>query len=299
MSAMTIQRKSFDRDADNEAACAGFSLTAYYRDMGRIRLPGHEEQLALSRRAKKGDSEARAAMIEGNLRLVAMVAKRYAGRGMDLSDLIAEGNVGLVHAVDKFDPEKGFRFATYAVNWISQAIERAIITKSQTIKIPHHVYWDMHKADGAKRRLLLRHQKPPTAEAVAVECGLDVNRVVELGRFRSVVLSLDASQGNDDGPDFYAIIADEDAEPADEKIIRDEELSRLWRSLANLSKREREIIALRFGLREEEALSLEEVGRRFGLTRERVRQLQLRALSLMRRELEGARGMRPGSVGAA
>ena len=265
-------------------------MNAYLREIARHDLLTPEEEILLARRIAAGDEAARRRMIEANLRLVVSIARRYLGRGLALSDLVEEGNLGLMHAVEKFDPAHGCRFSTYATWWIRQAIERAILNQSRTVRLPVHVgkeHLALLRTQGSLRARLGRE---PTVEEIAEAMGCDPARISRLLAAARVEDSADACISEDGDFTLYDVIADPDA-PDPEHEAHCARLQRLvQRWLDELGEREREVVILRFGLcGVRETWTLEQVGERMGLTRERIRQIQMEALRKLRAIAEAER----------
>ena len=267
---------------ENVDAMADDSVRMYLREIGDIPLLSQEEELELAQRAVKGDKKAKDKLAESNMRLVVSIAKKYSGRGLDFLDLIQEGNTGLLRAVEKFDPEKGFKFSTYATWWIRQAITRAIADQARTIRIPVHMVETINKVMRTKRRLT---QEPSDAE-VAEAMGMDAEKIEYVMRIRQDIASLDASVGRD-GDDDESVLGDfiEDSErdspeEATANQILKEQIAEI---LTTLSEREQKIIRLRFGIGGGRPHTLEEVGNEFSVTRERIRQIEAKALAKLRK----------------
>ncbi len=272
--------------ADNVDAFADDSVRMYLREIGKIPLLTQEEELDLAHKAMKGDKKAKDKLAEANMRLVVSIAKRYGGRGLDFLDLIQEGNTGLLRAVEKFDPDKGFKFSTYATWWIRQAITRAIADQARTIRIPVHMVETINKVLRTTRRLTQDLNREPTNEEVAEAMGMDVDKIEYVMRIKQDIASLDASVGRD-GDDEESVLGDfvEDSErdsPEDATAnqILKEQIAEI---LTTLSEREQKIIRLRFGIGGGRPHTLEEVGNEFSVTRERIRQIEAKALSKLRK----------------
>ncbi len=258
----------------------------YLNEIGVSPLLTAEEEVYFSRRAKRGDEPARRRMIESNLRLVVKIARRYLNRGLPLLDLVEEGNLGLIHAVEKFDPERGFRFSTYATWWIRQAIERAIMNQTRTIRLPIHVIKEMNVYLRAARRLTHERDRKPTMEEIARTLHrsiADVERVLELNETLSSV-SLPAGRDGDRSP-LDSIPDDDSADPARQVQFSDvQDVIEKW--LTRLNEKQRAVVERRFGLHGYKRETLEQVGTEIGVTRERVRQIQMDALSRLRSIME-------------
>ncbi len=271
---------------DNVDAFADDSVRLYLREIGKIPLLSLEEEQELAQKIVEGDEKAKEKMVEANMRLVVSIAKRYSGRGLDFLDLIQEGNTGLLRAVDKFDPEKGFKFSTYATWWIRQAITRAIADQARTIRIPVHMVETINKVLRTTRKLTTELNREPTTEEIAKELDMEVEKIEYVMRIKQDIASLDASVGRD-GEDDDSVLGDfvEDEErvsPEDSAAtqILKEQLASI---IATLSDREQKIIKLRFGIGGERPHTLEEVGGEFSVTRERIRQIEAKALSKLRK----------------
>ena len=272
--------------AENVDAFADDSVRLYLREIGKIPLLTPEEEADLAQRIVKGDKKAKDKMVESNMRLVVSIAKRYGGRGLDFLDLIQEGNTGLLRAVEKFDPGKGFKFSTYATWWVRQAITRAIADQARTIRIPVHMVETINKVLRTTRKLTAELNREPTNEEIAKELGLEPEKVDYVMRIKQDIASLDASVGRD-GDDEDSVLGDfvEDEErdsPEDSAAnqILKEQLSEI---IATLTDREQKIIRLRFGIGGGRPHTLEEVGNEFDVTRERIRQIEAKALSKLRK----------------
>lgn len=272
--------------AENVDAFADDSVRLYLREIGKVPLLSLDEENALAAKVAEGDKKAKDKMVEANMRLVVSIAKRYSGRGLDLLDLIQEGNTGLIRAVDKFDPEKGFKFSTYATWWIRQAITRAIADQARTIRIPVHMVETINKVLRTTRKLTQELNREPSVEEIAKELEMEVEKVEYVMRIKQDIASLDASVGRD-GDDEDSVLGDfvEDEErtsPEDSAVtqILKEQLAEI---LSTLSEREQKIIKMRFGIGGERPHTLEEVGAEFSVTRERIRQIEAKALSKLRK----------------
>ncbi|MDX1442465.1 MAG: RNA polymerase sigma factor RpoS [Gammaproteobacteria bacterium] len=258
----------------------------YLGEIGFSPLLSAEEEVYYARRAQKGDEAARKRMIESNLRLVVKIARRYINRGLPLLDLIEEGNLGLIHAVEKFDPERGFRFSTYATWWIRQTIERGIMNQTRTIRLPIHVIKEINLYLRAARRLAQQLDREPTTEEIAVELDKPIEDVKRMLGLNERIASVDTPIGREgDRSLLDAIPDDNNSDPS--FLLQNEDLNSVvdkW--LCKLSDKQKEVVERRFGLNGHEKATLEEVGNSIGVTRERVRQIQMDALRRLRQILE-------------
>jgi RNA polymerase primary sigma factor len=260
------------------------SVRLHLREIGKIPLLSPEEELALAKRVKAGSKDAKDKMAEANLRLVVSIAKRYVGRGLDLLDLIQEGNTGLLRAVEKFDPDKGFKFSTYATWWIRQAITRAIADQARTIRIPVHMVETINKLLRTQRRLTQELNREPTNEEIAKEMEIDVDKVEHIMKIKQDISSLDASIRDDEEESVLAdFIEDEDTVSPEESATGQLLKEQVKNMLSALTEREQKIIKLRFGLEDGKQHTLEEVGQEFSVTRERIRQIEAKALAKLRK----------------
>jgi RNA polymerase primary sigma factor len=265
-------------------------LAGYLGRIGRGRLLTHEEELDLGRWARAGDARARVRLIEKNLRLVVSVAKRYRGMGLPFDDLIQEGNIGLIKAAERFDPELGNRFSTYAIWWIRQAIGRAIEDKGRAIRLPTHAQGKARKAARVRNELSARLGGEPADEEVGERLGWTVREVRAVAGLLLEVFSLDRPVGAEDGSTKLGdFVEDEQASEVPEAVIRDMENTRLKESMGEMSARERHILVRRYGLDDREPATLAELSDKLGVTRERVRQLQRNAERRLRGRLVSER----------
>jgi RNA polymerase primary sigma factor len=260
------------------------SVRLYLREIGKIPLLNAQEELALAHRVVAGEKEAKDQMAEANLRLVVSIAKRYVGRGLDLLDLIEEGNTGLLRAVEKFDPDKGFKFSTYATWWIRQAITRAIADQARTIRIPVHMVETINKLLRTQRRLTQEMNREPSNEEIAKEMEIDVAKVEHIMKIKQDISSLDASIRDDEEESVLAdFIEDEDTITPEESATGQLLKEQVKDMLSALTEREQKILKLRFGLEDGKQHTLEEVGQEFSVTRERIRQIEAKALAKLRK----------------
>ncbi len=260
------------------------SVRLYLREIGKIPLLKADEELALAKRVVAGDKEAKDQMAEANMRLVVSIAKRYVGRGLDLLDLIQEGNTGLLRAVEKFDPDKGFKFSTYATWWIRQAITRAIADQARTIRIPVHMVETINKLLRTQRRLTQELNREPTNEEIAKEMEIDVEKVEHIMKIKQDISSLDASVRDDEEDSVLGdFIEDEDTVSPEESATGQLLKEHVKDMLGALTEREQKILKLRFGLEDGKSHTLEEVGQEFNVTRERIRQIEAKALAKLRK----------------
>lgn len=260
------------------------SVRLYLREIGKIPLLNSEQELALAQRVVAGDKDAKDQMAEANMRLVVSIAKRYVGRGLDLLDLIQEGNTGLLRAVEKFDPDKGFKFSTYATWWIRQAITRAIADQARTIRIPVHMVETINKLLRTQRRLTQELNREPSNDEIAKAMEIDVDKVEHIMKIKQDISSLDASIRDDEEDSVLAdFIEDEDTVSPEESATGQLLKEQVKDMLSALTEREQKILKLRFGLEDGKSHTLEEVGQEFSVTRERIRQIEAKALAKLRK----------------
>lgn len=268
------------------------SVRLYLREIGKIPLLNAEEELALAKKVVAGDKRAKDKMAEANMRLVVSIAKRYVGRGLDLLDLIQEGNTGLLRAVEKFDPDKGFKFSTYATWWIRQAITRAIADQARTIRIPVHMVETINKLLRTQRRLTQDLNREPTNEEIAEAMELDVEKVEHIMKIKQDISSLDASVRDDEEDSVLQdFIEDEDTVTPEESATGQLLKEQVKDLLGSLSEREQKILRLRFGLEDGKQHTLEEVGQEFSVTRERIRQIEAKALAKLKKHKDARKFM--------
>ncbi len=254
----------------------------YLSEIGISPLLSAEEEVYFARRAQRGDESARKRMIESNLRLVVKIARRYLNRGMALLDLIEEGNLGLIRAVDKFDPELGFRFSTYATWWIRQTIERAIMNQTRTIRLPIHVVKEINVYLRAARRLAQELDHEPSSEEIANLLDKPVEVVKRMLGLNERIASVDSPMGKDEDKSLLDSIPDDQNADPSEQLVDEDMYANLENWLGQLNEKQREVVERRFGLHGYEKATLEEVGNEIGVTRERVRQIQMDALRRLR-----------------
>ncbi len=261
----------------------------YLREIGHTPLLSADEEVYYGRLCQQGDFKARQRMIESNLRLVVKIARRYLNHGLSLLDLIEEGNLGLIRAVEKFDPERGFRFSTYATWWIRQTIERAIMNQTRTIRLPVHIVKEMNVYHRAAKRLAQQLDHEPTAEDIATKLDVPISEVKRMLGLEESITSIDAQLDSDSERTLVEIIPDEAATDPADLLQNKKVLGHINEWLGSLNEKQREVIERRFGIGGRNTSTLEQVGKDVGVTRERVRQIQVESLAKLREMLE-ARG---------
>ena len=262
------------------------SVRLYLREIGKIPLLSSEEEMDLARRIVEGDKKAKDKMAEANMRLVVSIAKRYSGRGLDFLDLIQEGNTGLLRAVEKFDPDKGFKFSTYATWWIRQAITRAIADQARTIRIPVHMVETINKLLRTQRRMTQELNREPTIEELSKELDMEPEKIEYVIKIKQDISSLDAGvgrDGEDDDSVLQDFIVDEETVSPEDSASNQLLKEQVQEILSSLSDREQKIVRMRFGLDNGKNHTLEEVGQEFAVTRERIRQIEAKALAKLRK----------------
>ena len=269
---------------ERPAAATDDSLRMYLRDIGRIPLLSAAEEVSLAKRMERGDMEAKSRLVEANLRLVVSIAKRYLGRGLSFLDLIQEGNLGLIRAVEKFDYRRGYKFSTYATWWIRQAVTRAIADQARTIRIPVHMVEKLNHLVRAKRQLVQDFGREPTPEEIAKVMDTSVDKVQHLIKISQSPVSLEKPVGDEEEAELGDFLEDEGTpRPLDAAMleIKKDDLNKV---LDSLPHRERKILELRYGLNGEHPRTLEQIGRRFGVTRERIRQIEANTLARLKEQ---------------
>lgn len=261
-------------------------LNLYLTEIGKVKLLTPEQEIELANRIRAGDEEAREQMIKANLRLVVKIAREYEGIGLPLMDLISEGNIGLMKAVERFDPTRGAKLSTYSTWWIKQSIKRALANQSKTIRLPLHVVWNISKMHKASRSLQQTLGRDATDEEIADELGIKTSRVAQMRVATIRPASLDARIGDEDSGTLADLVEDENADAPHRKFEEMALKSMLLEKVRSLTPREAGIISARFGLDGTRSKTLEEVGQQFQVTRERVRQIESKALSKLRTKLQ-------------
>ncbi len=265
------------------------SLRLYLRSIGRVELLTAPQEIELAKLIEKGDMSAKRHMVEANLRLVVSIAKGYLGRGLSFLDLIQEGSLGLIRAVEKFDYRRGYKFSTYATWWIRQAVTRAIADKARTIRIPVHMVEKLNRVGHVERQLVQRLGREPEPQEIAAELQITVREVRDIQRVAQMPISLEKPVGDEDESELGDFVADDQTEEPFEAATENLQREDIQRALDALPERERQVIELRYGLRGHEPLTLEEVGRAFGVTRERIRQIENNTLKKLKQLPEAQR----------
>jgi RNA polymerase primary sigma factor len=265
------------------------SLRLYLRSIGRVDLLTAEQEIELAKRIERGDMIAKRHMVEANLRLVVSIAKGYLGRGLSFLDLIQEGSLGLIRAVEKFDYRRGYKFSTYATWWIRQAVTRAIADKARTIRIPVHMVEKLNRVTHVERQLVQRLGREPEPAEIALELKISVREVRDILRVAQMPVSLEKPIGDEEESELGDFVADETTEGPFDTATENLQREDIQRALNALPERERQVIELRYGLRGHEPLTLEEVGRAFGVTRERIRQIENNTLKKLKQLPEAQR----------
>lgn len=274
--------EKFEKTLASEGVSVDDPVKVYLKEIGSFPLLSLDEEIELAERIMQGDEKAKKRLAEANLRLVVSIAKRYVGRGMLFLDLIQEGNLGLIKAVEKFDHTKGFKFSTYATWWIRQAITRAIADQARTIRVPVHMVEVINKATRCNRKLVQELGREPTMEEIAAELGLPVEKIIEANRTAADTLSLDTPVGDEEDTSIGSFVEDERTPgPADatSNALLAEALKEI---LGTLTEREADVLRMRFGMYDGRTHTLEEVGQIFGVTRERIRQIENKAIRKLR-----------------
>jgi RNA polymerase primary sigma factor len=254
----------------------------YLREIGKVPLLTMAQEVELAKLIEKNDIDAKRRLTEANLRLVVSIAKRYMGRGLLFLDLIQEGNLGLIRAVEKFDYRRGFKFSTYATWWIRQAVTRAIADQARTIRVPVHAVETINKVNRARRELIQKNGREPSTEQIAEVVGITPQKVLEIQKAAQDPVSLESPVGDEEDSELGDFIEDREANEPIEEVFQQIRREELFRVLASLPVRERKVLELRFGLKGERPRTLEEVGDRFGVTRERIRQVESKTLNRLK-----------------
>jgi RNA polymerase primary sigma factor len=258
------------------------SLRLYLRSIGSVDLLTADQEVALAKRIERGDMDAKRHMVEANLRLVVSIAKSYLGRGLSLLDLIQEGSLGLIRAVEKFDYRRGYKFSTYATWWIRQAVTRALADKSRTIRIPVHMVEKLNRVVHVERNLVQKLGREPEPQEIGVELGWTPREVREVLRVSQMPVSLEKPVGDEDDSELGDFVADDNVESPFETASDNLQREDVQRALAVLPRRDREVLELRYGLNGRKPMTLEEVGEAFGVTRERIRQIENNTLKRLK-----------------
>ena len=277
-----IKTANLEEALSSEGIAVDDPVKIYLKEIGRVPLLSNEEEQELARRMEEGDEEARAKLCEANLRLVVSIAKRYAGRGMQFLDLIQEGNMGLIKAVEKFDYSKGYKFSTYATWWIRQAITRAIADQARTIRIPVHMVETINRVLRTSHSMVQKLGREPTTDEIAQELHMEVSKVEEILKIAQEPVSLETPIGEEEDSHLGDFIQDDEASQPSEEASYTLLREQLEDVLSTLTPREEEVLRMRFGLRDGKPHTLEEVGKEFDVTRERIRQIESKALRKLR-----------------
>ena len=277
-----IELNMDDLASESKDMSVNDNVRMYLKEIGRISLLSLEEEQEISHRIAAGDEEAKKTLAESNLRLVVSIAKRYVGRGLLFLDLIQEGNIGLMKAVEKFDFEKGYKFSTYATWWIRQAITRALADQARTIRVPVHMVETINKMARIERQLALDLNREPSEEEIAKKMGLSLDKIIEIKKISQDPVSLETPIGEEDDSHLGDFLADERTMSPEEYTTYEMLKEELKGVLETLTKREEEVLELRFGLYDGTCHTLEEVGKKFGVTRERIIQIEAKALRKLR-----------------
>lgn len=277
-----VEEVKKDRTVVNLQEVADDSIRMYLCEIGKVDLLTAKEEATLARRIGRGDQSAKQQLAEANLRLVVSIAKKYIGRGLSFLDLIQEGNIGLFRAVEKFDPNRGFKFSTYATWWIRQAITRAIADQARTIRIPVHMVETINKLTHTQRRLVQELGREPLVEEIAAEMNMEVKKVRHIVKISQDIVSLEAPVGAEEDSKLGDFIEDNEALSPEDVTNRQLIKENIHEMLQYLSAREKKIIEMRFGLRDGIGHTLEEVGQEFGVTRERIRQIEAKVLQKLK-----------------
>jgi RNA polymerase primary sigma factor len=284
----TLQEDESAEDSDGEVVphlirgTGEDSVQLYLRAIGRIKLLSASEEIELARRIGKGDEIAKKRLVQANLRLVVSVAKKYQGRGLPFLDVIQEGNLGLIRAAEKFDPERGYKFSTYATWWIRQGITRALADKSRTIRVPVHMVETINNLRKTTRKLSQELGRRPSMEELAKAMNVSMTKIKDILAANRVPVSLDTPYGEDDDNSLGDIVEDETSAPPEAFAEGALMVKQIRGMLSTLTPREREILILRYGLKDGQQRTLEQVGKLVGITRERTRQIELKALRALR-----------------
>jgi RNA polymerase primary sigma factor len=280
------EEEGLDTNFDDISELADDSVRMYLREIGKIPLLTQAEEVDLAKKIEAGDKQAKKRLAEANMRLVVSIAKKYIGRGLDLLDLIQEGNTGLLRAVVKFDYTKGFKFSTYATWWIRQAITRAIADQARTIRIPVHMVETINKLIRTQRRLLQELGREPLPEEIALEMGIEVEKVNYILKIKEDTVSIEAPVGEEEDSRLADFIEDRDSVTPDEAATYQLLKENIAEVLQLLTPREQKIVRMRFGLDDGRSHTLEETGQEFGVTRERIRQIESKALQKLKKHRE-------------